>query len=225
MAITLRVVKRDSLIRSSPCSIYTSSCGLSFTVSKRAMMLYPVYIMLTHYITILLHYYILYQSTGVLTVAPGPYLSDHRAVTATLNTKKLQPKAKVKHIWKFHSVTSDQWNEAFDTNNTPLSSNLKEMVDNLNKELVRIQDELAPVKKCNILLKPKNPWYDQEMKALKRNMCKHEWKWIKYRLDSCWQAYKVTHNCYYAKLNSKKKDVLRSSIKECSRDSCKLLLL
>ena len=114
------------------------------------------------------------QSMGVLTTAPGPYLSDHRAVIATLNTKKLQPKAKVKHIRKLHRVTSDQWNDVFDTNNTPLSSNLEEMVENLNKELVRIQDELAPVKKCNILLKPKNPWYNQEMKALKRNMCKCE---------------------------------------------------
>ena len=99
-----------------------------------------------------------------------------KAVIATLNTKKLQPKAKVKHIQKLHRVTSDQWNEAFNTNNTPLSSNLKEMVENLNKELVRIQDELAPVKKCNILLKPKNPWYNQEMKALKRKHAQMQMK-------------------------------------------------
>ena len=92
------------------------------------------------------------QSTGVLTEAPGPYLSDHQAVIATLNTKKLQPIAQVKHIQKLHRVTSDQWNKAFNINNIPLSSNLEEMVDNLNKELVRIQDELAPVRKCNILL-------------------------------------------------------------------------
>ena len=69
-------------------------------------------------------------------------------------------------------MISDQWNEAFNTDNTPLSSNLEEMVDNLNKELVKIKDKLAPVKKCNILLKPKNPWYDQEMNVFEEQHVK-----------------------------------------------------
>ena len=53
-------------------------------------------------------------------------------------------------------------------------------------------------------------------------MRKCERKWIKYKLDSCWQAYKAARNSYYAKLNIKKKDVLRSSIENCSKDSHKL---
>ena len=96
------------------------------------------------------------------------------------------------------------------------------MVDSLDKELVRIQDEAAPLKRCTISLRCKNPWYDQEMKELKHRVRKREPKWIKYELDSCWQAYKVVRNTYYARLNNKKKNVLKSSIENCSKDSCKL---
>ena len=53
-------------------------------------------------------------------------------------------------------------------------------------------------------------------------MRKCEQKWIKYKLDSCWQAYKVVRNTYYTMLNNKKRNVLRSSIENCSKDSCKL---
>ena len=162
------------------------------------------------------------QEAGVITVAPGPYMSDHWAVIATLNTKKLQIRPEVKHVRKLHKVTAEDWNQAYNTDNVPLSDNLEEMVAYLNKELVRVQDELAPVKKCTISLRPKKLWYDQEMKTLKRTMCKHEIKWIKYGLDSCWKAYKVTRNCYYAKLNSKKQSVIKSNIQGCSKDSHKL---
>ena len=162
------------------------------------------------------------QSTGLLTVAPGPYISDHQAVIAILNIKKVCPKAEVWEIRKLHKVTKDEWNNTINVDNLTLSGNLEEMVESLNKELVRKQDEPAPLKKCTISLRPKKSWYDQEIKELKCIMRKHEQKWIKYKLDSCWQAYKVARNSYYAKLNIKKQDVLRSSIENCSKDSCKL---
>ena len=119
-------------------------------------------------------------------------------------------------------MTKDEWNNTVNVDTLTLSGNLEEMVDSLDKELVRIQDELAPLKKCTISLRPKKPWYDQEIKELKHKMRKCEQKWIKYKLDSCWQAYKAVRNIYYAKLNNKKKNVLRSSIENCSKDSCKL---
>ena len=114
------------------------------------------------------------QSTGLLTVAPGPYISDHRAVIATLNIKKVCPKAEVREIRKLHKVTKDEWNNTVNVDNLTLSGNLEEMVNSLDKELVRIQDELAPLKKCTISLRPKKPWYDQEIKELKRKMRKCE---------------------------------------------------
>ena len=58
--------------------------------------------------------------------------------------------------------------------NLTLSGNLEEMVESLDKELVRIQDELAPLKKCTISLRPKKPWYNHEIKELKHTVRKHE---------------------------------------------------
>ena len=94
------------------------------------------------------------QSTGLLTVAPEPYISDHRAVIATLNIKKVCPKAEVREIRKLHKVTKDEWNNTVNVDNLTLSGNLEEVVNSLDKELVRIQDELAPLKKCTISLRP-----------------------------------------------------------------------
>ena len=97
------------------------------------------------------------QSTGLLTVAPGPYISNHRAVIATLNIKKVCPKAEVREVRKLHKVTKEEWNNIINVDNLTLSGNLGDMVDRLDKELARIQDEAAPLKKCTISLRPKNP--------------------------------------------------------------------
>ena len=84
------------------------------------------------------------------------------------------PKAEVREIRKLHKVTKEEWNNIINVDNLTLSGNLGEMVDSLDKELVRIQDEAAPLKRCTISLRPKNPWYDQEMKELKHRVRKHE---------------------------------------------------
>ena len=83
------------------------------------------------------------QSTGILTMALGPYLSDHRAVIATLNTRKLQHRSEVRHIRKLHQVIANEWNQVLNPDNFTLSNNLEDMVKGLNKELVRVQDEHA----------------------------------------------------------------------------------
>ena len=90
------------------------------------------------------------QSTRLLTVAPGPYISDHRAVIATLKIKKVCPKAEVREVRKLHKVTKEEWNNIINVDNLTLSGNLGDMVDSLDKELARIQDEAAPKKKCTI---------------------------------------------------------------------------
>ena len=53
-------------------------------------------------------------------------------------------------------------------------------------------------------------------------MWKLEKKWTKYKLDSCWQAYKKARNSYYYLLNSKKKEALKGKISDCSNDAHKI---
>ena len=60
------------------------------------------------------------------------------------------------------------------------------------------------------------------MKALKRKVRKYEKKWLKYKLDSLWVAFKKVRNSYFGLLNIKKKTAIQDKIQECTKDSQKL---
>ena len=105
------------------------------------------------------------QMISVITTAPGPYLSDHRAVIATLNSKRLNPTFSYKQVRRIKDITQDQLTKEFRPDNVPLSSKLEEIVPKLNNELTCTLDTLAPLRRQKISLRPKNPWYDMEMKS------------------------------------------------------------
>ena len=162
------------------------------------------------------------DNTKVLTTAPGSYLMDHRVVIATLNVKTHTQKPKVRTIRKLDKVAYSEWTGEFNPNNIPLTYKLDNLVESLDTELTRILNELAPEKKCTISTKPKQPWYDEEAKILKRKIGKLEKKWLKYKVESCWSAYKKARNSYYGVLNRKKKATIRHKIEDCTGDSRKL---
>ena len=144
------------------------------------------------------------QDATIMTVALGPFLTDHRPVISTLSLKKLKAtKGKIK-ICQYSKVTPEKWNEEFKTSNVPLSDKLNTLVTNFNNELSRIVETLAPEKTVNNNLRDKKPWYDNDIKQHNRQMRKLEKKWLRYKLDSCWTAYKKCRNRFYGKLNSKK---------------------
>ena len=91
----------------------------------------------------------------------------------------------------------------------------------LNTELKRVLDTLAPEKEKKVSLKTKKPLYDREMVELKCKVCKLEKKWMKYRMDSLWQAYKRpgTHTIICLTI---RRQSLRNKITECSTNSKKL---
>ena len=162
------------------------------------------------------------DETKVLTTAPGPFLTDHRAVIATLNLKKLRPVTKKILVRQVNKVKPDQWMEEFNPDNTQLNGKLDCLVSSLNSELSRVYDTLAPLKGCKVNLRAKQPWYDQQMKALKRKVHKYKKKWLKYKLDSLWVAFKKVRNSYFGLLNKKKKGSIQDKIQECTKDSRKL---
>ena len=158
----------------------------------------------------------------VLKAAPGPFLTDHRAVISTLNIKKLKPVTKRIQVRQVNKIKPDQWMEEFMLDNNKLNGKLECLVSSLNGELSRVFDTLAPLKECKVNLRAKQPWYDQQMKALKRKVHKYEKKWLKYKLDSLWVAFKKVRNSYYGLLNIKKRTALQDKIQECTKDSQRL---
>ena len=160
----------------------------------------------------------------VLKAAPGPFLTNHRAVISTLNIKKLRPITKRIQVRQVNKIKPEQWMEEFMLDNNSLNGKLELecMVSSLNSELTRVFNTLAPLKECNVNLRAKQPWYDQQTKALKRKMRKYEKKWLKYKLDSLWVAFKKVRNSYYGLLNIKKRTSLQDKIQECTGDSRRL---
>ena len=98
------------------------------------------------------------DETKVLTTAPGPFLTDHRAVIATLNLKKLRPVTKKILVRQVNKVKPDQWMEEFNPDNNQLNGKLDCLVSSLNSELSRVYDTLAPLKECKVNLRAKQPW-------------------------------------------------------------------
>ena len=163
------------------------------------------------------------QDTTVLTTAPGQYITDHKAIISTLNLKKLRSIHGKSKFRQFSKITPEQLIKKFKPDNIELSDKLDTVVMGLNQEPIRVVDTLAPAKTCNINFRVKKLWYDQGIKNHKRLMCKLEKKWLKYKLDSCWTAYKKCRNSYYGKLNANQNNALKEKFADCSHDTKNLL--
>ena len=103
------------------------------------------------------------SKSRVMTMSPGPYLTDHRAVISTLNVKSIQPKRQQKQVRKLDAVETEQSEKEFNPANVTLTNNLEADVESLSAELRRVLDTLAPVKNCSVSLKPKNPWFSKDL--------------------------------------------------------------
>ena len=159
---------------------------------------------------------------SVEAVETASYISDQCLVIATLNIKKEQVKWVQRVMHRAAVISPDEWNQEFNKLNIKWDNNLCNLVDQLDNELDRVYDVLAPPKQVLSLLRTKQPWYDCEMKELKKSVRCHEHKWLKYKLDSCWKAYKSERNKYFGKLNYKKKTSIQQKIENCHNDTKKL---
>ena len=71
----------------------------------------------------------------VLKAAPGPFLTNHRAVISTLNIKKLKPVTKRIQVRQVNKIKLNQWMEEFMLDNNKLNGKLECVVSSLNGEL------------------------------------------------------------------------------------------
>ena len=124
------------------------------------------------------------SSARVLSTSPGPFLTDHCAVICTLNIKRLEPITVTGQVRQVSKVDDDQWKDEFNPDNIELNSKLDILVSSFNTELKQVYDTLALPKECRVDLRPKQPWFDSEVKQLKRKVCKYGKKWLKYKYES-----------------------------------------
>ena len=60
----------------------------------------------------------------------------------------------------------------------------------LNNEMLKTIDKIAPATTKAITSRHKKPWYDEDLKNQRRIMKNREREWIKYREDQHWKAFK-----------------------------------
>ena len=137
----------------------------------------------------------------------GPFVSDHRIILAAINLRKLTPTLQKIKTRKTKDIRPSNFESEFNNRNIPETDNIDELNLAYNKELTQVYDKLAPVKEITITSRIQTPWFGSELNELKQNVRWLERKWTKYRLESCWEAYKVNQNAYYYLIRKKKKTV------------------
>ena len=83
---------------------------------------------------------------SVKAVETASYISDHCPIITTLNIKKEQVKQVQRVIHKSAEINPDEWNQEFNKLNIKWDYTLCNLVDQLDNELVRVYDALAPPK-------------------------------------------------------------------------------
>ena len=125
---------------------------------------------------------------GSLIVVPS--ISDHRFIT--LETLHTQPKPKLEKrtLQKFTNDTASQFINEF--NNIPIleSTTLDMATQQLNNKMLKTIEKIAPATTKTITGRHKKPWYDEDLKNQRRIMKNRERKWITYKEEQHWKAFK-----------------------------------
>ena len=89
---------------------------------------------------------------------PGSYISDHRMITLNTNIPTPKPKTEIKSVCNLTDNKVQKFIDEF--NNTPIlnTSNLPDATNQLNSEILRTIDKIAPQQFKKITSRIKKPW-------------------------------------------------------------------
>ena len=86
-------------------------------------------------------------------------------------------------------------------------------------------NKIAPQQFKKITSRIKKPWYDNDLKHQRQIVKNRERKWLKYREQSHWKAYKSERNRFITMIKYKKRDYLHNQISATTGNSKKLYQL
>ena len=116
----------------------------------------------------------------------GPMLTDHAIVFGELNIKKVKATTEKVMVHKFSTITDEMLLEEFneDIPFDDQDQDLDQLIANLNDEFRRVIDTLAPPKEVTLSAHPRQPWFNDAVKAQHKVVRRRECAWLKYKLDS-----------------------------------------
>ena len=144
----------------------------------------------------------------------GPFLSDHKPVSAVLNIKKPPIEKKTLSVCKLKCITDESFKAAFNKNAIDLTSPVNTVLHQLNDEMHKALDTIAPLKEIQVALCQRQPWFDKVVKARHNMVLNRERTWHKYSKPDTWKAYQVKKNIYNRLLIYKKKQLISKQVSD-----------
>ena len=157
------------------------------------------------------------------------FLSDHGKVLFSLMSIKPSLLEKTISYRKLKSIDLNSLQS--DLAATDLCRNPPEVLEDLarsyNSTLKVVLDKHAPLITRSIKVRPRVPWFNEEIKTAKRERRKAEKRWRRTRLDSDLAAFKVKRNAATALMNKARREFYTNFIEENSgiKRSCLPLVI
>ena len=152
----------------------------------------------------------------------GTFLMDHKLVSAVLNIKKPPIEKKTLSVHKLKCITEETFKAAFNDEAIDLTSPVNMVLHQLNNELHKALDTIAPLREIQVAVHQRQPWFDEVVKARHKVVQNREWIWHKYPKPDTWKAYQVERNSYNRLLNYKKKQLISKQDIESKGNTKKL---
>ena len=155
----------------------------------------------------------------------GPFLSDHKLVTALLNISRQPVEKKKLSLHKLHGITENSFKATFDESAIDLTLPVETVLYQLNDELCKALDTIAPLQQIQVAPCQKQAWFNEIVKARHKVVWNREWIWHKYPAPDTQKAYKLEWNVYNRLLIYKKRQLITKQVMDLKGNNKKLYKL
>ena len=150
---------------------------------------------------------------------PTALISDHKLVIFELSHRKSYHKTSRREVRKVKGISDAQWCESFNSSNINLTENLDVVCQQLNAELSRVYDTLAPPKSISVSDRYKVEWFDDEIIQQRKITRRREEIWKRYHEEHQFCAFKRERNRLNRMLLYKRSSTITRKILKANRDS------
>ena len=95
----------------------------------------------------------------------GPFLLDHKLVSAVLNIKKPPTEKETLSVCKLKCITDETFKAALNDEAIDLTYPVDTVLHQLNDELCKALDTIAPLREIQVAVHQRQPWFDEVVKA------------------------------------------------------------
>ena len=153
------------------------------------------------------------------------YISDHCLVGIGLQMKKQLTRIESSKTESYRDFNPRDFEASFDNSTILEQDDFTLAVQELEKELTRTLDELAPLQDRRKKKQPSRPWYSATLKEQRRIVRTRECIYNRNRQPHQWKAFTREHNRYTGMLEFQKRYYLVTKVEEATLDSKQLFQL